>query len=271
MMEEALLISYLECPVCLTVPRSRIFYCINSHKICAPCYMKMAQDLRGNKLCPQGGCKFDKPPRRARDCEAMIENSDLDVSCIRPGCIVEMKKEEILQHEVGCIFRTVPCPRTDCQKRVLFKDIDFHIEEKHQLKVKKNSRITQYLEENSFHLMDGDWPRNGIYYHEQDGEQFYPQIVKRNGIWYFWVKIKGSPLVAAKWKFQVKLESVINQISVEFSGLVHSVDKSVIEILETGQYLPVNRQWVQQLREMLPSEVNGYSSSIVIPFKISNV
>jgi len=276
-MDKSKLKSYLECPICLTLPRSKIFCCVNSHKICETCYSKMAQGLCGKKLCPQGGCKYDKPPRRVRDCEAMIENSGLELSCNRPGCTVEMKKDEMLKHEVGCEFRTVPCPSTNCQMKVLFKDIDFHIQQNHKSKnkeiKKKSPRMSLYLKKREktkggFRAWKLDWT---LYYRTQDGLQFYPQFVKRKGIWYFWVKLKESSLEAEKWKFHVQLMSVRNKMSVEFSGLVHPVDATVEEILKTGQYLLLNRQWVEQMKEMLPTEVDGYSSFIVIPFEIIKI
>ena len=95
--------------------------------------------------------------------------------------------------------------------------------------------------------------------------------MKRKGIWYFWVKLKESSLEAEKWKFHVQLLSVRNKMSVEFSGLVHPIDATVEEILKTGQYLLLNRQWVEQMKGMLPTEVDGYSSFIVIPFEIIKI
>ena len=95
--------------------------------------------------------------------------------------------------------------------------------------------------------------------------------MKRNGVWYFWLKIKESPVEAAKWKFQVKLKSVKNQMSVEFSGLVHPVDKTVEEILKTGQYLLLDRQLVKKMKEKLQTEVKGCSSFIFIPFELSRI
>ena len=171
-------------------------------------------------------------------------------------------------HEVCCEFRTVPCPRTNCQENVLFKDLDLHIQQNHKIKEKKSSIISPYLKKKSLCAWNGDWT---LYYHQRIGLQFYPQFVKRNGVWYFWLKIKESPIEAAKWKFQVKLKSVKNQMSVEFSGLVHPVDKTVEEILKTGQYLLLDRQLVKKMKEKLQTEVKGCSSFIFIPFELSRI
>ena len=45
-MEPAKLKTFLECPVCLVLPRSNNFQCINSHNICETCYIKLAADGR---------------------------------------------------------------------------------------------------------------------------------------------------------------------------------------------------------------------------------
>ena len=126
-MEAAKLKSYLECPICFLLPGGKIFACINSHQICESCYNK----LPGPKFCPQG-CDYDDPPRRARCFETLIENSDFEQECSKQGCTVEMKKDCIAAHELKCIFRAVPCPDTTCQKQVMFKNIDLHLNENHK-------------------------------------------------------------------------------------------------------------------------------------------
>ena len=97
-MNSALLRPLLECPVCFKIPRNKIFVCSNSHKICDSCYDKITA---GAKQCPQGLCSYDDPPRRYMELEAIVENADLELICIRSvsGCTVEMKKEELRKHE----------------------------------------------------------------------------------------------------------------------------------------------------------------------------
>ena len=122
-MNSAVLKPYLECPVCFQVPKSKIFVCRNSHKVCESCYGKITADA---KQCPQGNCPYDDPPRRNRELEAIIENADIEISCSNAsaGCTVEMKKEELREHEVNCIFKQVHCPGTNCEKLILFSSID---------------------------------------------------------------------------------------------------------------------------------------------------
>jgi ubiquitin len=86
-MENTTIKSLLECPVCLQIPRDKkIFICKNGHKVCEPCYDKLAV-----KKCPEGRCDYDQPPRRNRDVEAMIVNTKLDSPCSRNGMQIFVK------------------------------------------------------------------------------------------------------------------------------------------------------------------------------------
>jgi len=264
-MEPSKLMTYLECPMCYLLPRSKIFICTNSHKICESCYITLRGDV--TKHCPQGGCDYDQPPRRVRDYEAIIENSDFELPCSKPGCNVELKKEPLAAHEVKCSFRTVPCPAVECGLNISFQNIDSHIQDNHKYKITcKLPKIEPFLKEESLNAVDMDWV---FFTWSQNELQFYPQFVKREGLWYFWMKIKEDPIAAANWEVSAKVENVENQISLEFKGLVHPVDRSVEEILESGHYLQLNRKSVIKFK--ISSEVaieKGYSDIIRVSFKI---
>ena len=50
-MDESLLRSHLECPICLNIPhRAKIFTCQHGHLICQPCFSKLPANP---KVCPQ--------------------------------------------------------------------------------------------------------------------------------------------------------------------------------------------------------------------------
>jgi len=266
-MEPSKLKTYLECPVCYLLPKSRVFICTNSHKICESCYIEMAGDVP--KHCPQGGCDYDQPPRRGRDYEAMIENSDFELPCSKSGCNVEMKKGLLAAHEVQCRFRTVPCPDIGCGLEISFQNIDLHIKDNHKnarTYVCKLSKIEPFLSEKILNAVDQNWV---LFMWRQNDIQFYPVFVKREGLWYFWMKIKEDPIAAANWEVIAKVENPANQISVEFKGLVHPVDRGVDEILESGHYLLLNRKSVNMLKKSSEEAVEkGYSDIIQVEFEI---
>jgi len=266
-MEAVKLKSYLECPICFLLPRSKIFSCVNSHQICEPCYNK----LRGPKNCPQG-CEFDNPPRRARVSEAMIENSDFDQNCSKPGCDVEMKKDDIAAHELKCIFRTVPCPAASCQKEILLKNIDVHIDnhirEKNAV-ILTEPHIAPFLKKSVLNTQHHNWV---LFTYHKSGVQFYPIFVKRKHHWYFWVSVKDEAQAARSWVFSAKAQKDDERMSVEFSGFVHPIDLKVDEVIKTGQYLLLNRGSVEKLQVPTQEAVQeGFSTVVDITFKIVKV
>ena len=93
--------SQLECPICFSISKLRIFLCVNGHKICEKCFNSLNTLTEGGrvsrkknvpKMCPQSRCDYDDPPRRNRDLEAIIEACDLPLSCSHEGCNVELNR-----------------------------------------------------------------------------------------------------------------------------------------------------------------------------------
>ena len=88
----------------------------------------------------------------------------------------------------------------------------------------------------------------------ENDTQFYPQLVKRDGLWYFWVKIKGDPVDAAYWQFVARIESQGKGIFMEVKEQVQPADFSVRKIIETGdrnaskmdENILINSRWVPE-------------------------
>jgi hypothetical protein len=198
----------------------------------------------------------------------MLENSKFEVKCCKPGCGQELRRDQVKDHEVRCVFRFVPCP--DCQKNIAFKDIDDHIRVKHKDAVESHgeeSYIEPIMKVERINV-DRDWV---LFSHKHSGAQFYPQFVKRKGLWYFWVLMQEDPVAAANWAFHAKSTNEENQIAVEFSGMVHPLDMTMSEILESGQYLLLNKQRVDKLRVPISQEAatrTGNTSMITVSFRI---
>jgi len=206
----------------------------------------MVEDAAVANHCPQGGCRYDKPPRRARGFEAMIEDSDLEQTCRNPGCNVELKKDQVEAHERKCICRKVTCPVTSCQNKVVFGNIDLHIQLRHAHKTvtRTQPNIKLSMDKEILGKVDKNWL---LFTYIENGVEFYPVFVKRNGLCYFWVSIKDDSEAASKWVFTGKTKSVENKFEVQVTGLVHPVDMTVDEIIETGQYLLMDRKCVENL------------------------
>jgi len=259
-MNAAKLRSYLECPVCLMLPRIKIFVCTNGHKICESCYNKL-KGGEAAKACPQGGCTYDRPPRRARDAEAMIENSNFNHSCRMPGCLVEVKKDKLCAHEISCIFRKVPCP--GCDKEVQYKALNSHIKKSHEDSVVIDSTFIALLNEDTISKTNQTWV---LFIHREAGFEFYPTLVIKDGLWYFWIKMKADQLSVASWSYHAKSENVEHGMLVEFSGSVQTVDLGMDKVIETGQHMVLSKHNVKKLKA---NSTNAeYPHKLTIKFKL---
>jgi len=250
-MNSAALKTVLECPVCFQVPRSKIFVCSNSHKICESCYGKITA---GAKQCPQGNCLYDEPPRRSRELEEIVENADLELSCSNAsaGCKVDMKKDELRKHEMKCIFRQVPCPYTHCKKLISFNCIDSHISQSHLATTKKENPVcrpasaiiimldSEVMEKENADWVLSEWKTDG-------GKVFYPQFLKKGGFWYFWIQAKADPATSASYEVTTVVQNP-DGVKLTFTGPVHPIDLSVEEIMKTGYYIMMNRQQVEKMK-----------------------
>ena len=100
-MDAQTLKAHLECLICFLVPKAKIFSCCNGHKICESCHKKIKYTTANYKQCPQGGCRYNKPPHRLRDLEVIIDNSDVKVNCSKAGCEEEMPRTELVIMKSG--------------------------------------------------------------------------------------------------------------------------------------------------------------------------
>eukprot|EP00092_Neocalanus_flemingeri_P022055 GFUD01023920.1.p1 GENE.GFUD01023920.1~~GFUD01023920.1.p1 ORF type:complete len:257 (-),score=50.41 GFUD01023920.1:184-954(-) len=254
-MDASTLKEYLQCPVCWYIPRSKIFVCSNSHKICESCFAKIQTTVNTNsKPCPSCRCHYDDPPHRNLDLESIVENSKVELSCRRPRCQVEMTKDKLLEHEDECEFRMVPCPIPACKKKIFFKQLEAHIKTVHQIPLVHDEIYGARIVNDLIPNIDYD-----LHVLENNKVQFYPQCVKRNGVWYFWVKIKGGPSLASQWKFSAKAENENTGYSMEFTGSVHPVDLEMDQVMETDDFLRMSDKNVVKLEN---------AGSFVIKFKV---
>ena len=120
----------LQCPVCLQVPhKTKILACSVGHQICKLCYRKLPSSP---KTCPLARCRYNSPPTRLRMLETMISQANIKLNCTNSGrgCQVELKSQDLTEHELECQFRLVPCPVAACQEQVVLSQLNAHNQEK---------------------------------------------------------------------------------------------------------------------------------------------
>ena len=191
-------------------------------QVCGACHARLPANP--TKLCPLARCDYDRPPRHNLLAERQIAGGGLLLDCdnANHGCLFKGVVQELEEHLVECFYRTVPCP--DCQDRVRLSELDRHLQ-----------------------LRRADWPRRT---QMVDGVTFYNQLVVRDGGWFAFVKVVGGAREAARWSCGVSVKGIAA------TGLqVHPVDRTVEEILESGQYLALTKQQVRNIAKPLGSGV----------------
>ena len=179
--------------------------CTNAHKICESCYAKILSDSR---LCPQGSCPYDEPPRRCRELEAIVDNADIELMCRNAdgGCNVELKNEELEKHEGICNFRKVPCPDTTCEEMIVVSKVDKHINEEHQNSFKMNNTHFELFFEKK--VLEDEYLDHALMeWTNEQGRTFYPQIYKKNDLWYFWIKAQMNPKAACSFEITAEVKN----------------------------------------------------------------
>ena len=115
------------CAGCKQYMRGPVWMCRKGHNCCSKCVNKGEQDK-----CSSCGNAGLYPNEKMGE---VIWEMGLPMSCQNhaAGCDVALDTEAILQHELGCEFRTVRCPVLNCYANVLFSTIENHMEKSHQV------------------------------------------------------------------------------------------------------------------------------------------
>ena len=210
---------------------------------CGACYSKLP-----DRRCPLARCRFDAPPRRNITVEKLIADCGMVLDCDNAdyGCGYRGAWEALEEHVVECPNREVLCPATDCQERVRLSELAGHFATSpgHNVEERFGSGYIVYTVVQD---RNADW---GLSTQQIDGATFFEQVVAREGTWFAWVKVKGGAMEAARWTCDVSAQ---NEGFAAKSLEVHSIDRTVEEILESGQYLALTRQ---QVRNILCIHIN---------------
>ena len=104
----------------------------------------------------------------------------------------------------------------------------------------------------------------------ENGNVFYPQLLKQGVFWYYWIKTKAGAATAARFDVKAEAQNLENNLKMTFTGPVHPIDMSVEEIMKSGHYLLMNRQNVEQLKIECNQEENNrcYSHQLDLKFTI---
>ena len=123
------------------------------------------------------------------------------------------------------------------------------------------------MEEEYFDCVLWEW-RN------ESGYIFYPQLMKRGGLWYCWIKTKSDPTIAATYEVKAEVHNKETEFKMMYMGPVHPIDMPVQEVLKTGHYFLMNRQNIERLKMVRGAEQvgeDGLTDELILKFAFRNV
>ena len=194
----------------------------------------------------------------------MIEEFEFSMTCCnaRKGCEVRVEGVELQEHEEKCKHRMVPCPSTNCLKKIEVTELWKHLDANHAPRLCSNEKQTWRVTHAALSLVN----RNiiGISFMEKEGERFFLQSVKRENVFMAWVKMEGSRREAGKWKFSIEVGEE-EEMVISRHGSVYSVDMSLDEVLEARAYLVLGNN---QARRIMRGKHEGDPISVLGNIKI---
>lgn len=117
-----------------------------------------------------GRCNFEDPKIHIRNFAYEKIAKYMMFPCIYPNCSMKVAYSKVLQHEIECIFRTIPCPNVDCDQIILCNKIIDHFNECHKAAIISDVAVR-------FHKLDSGIDL-GLLVH--DGHPFFC-IISSNG------------------------------------------------------------------------------------------
>lgn len=215
------MVSSLECPVCLEVPRAGagpIYGCKNGHLLCQGCVDKIQE-------CPI--CREKEIHCRNLFAERYIETEFKDVpfKCKFVGCGVKlpMTDGELIKHEKFCPHREVPCPsshRNACNWRGPLSNLIRHMKDKKCVQVIFDDNWKKVVNPQAesapiFRSNLGDFPKEAVSVFERSNviTHWKPVVLLAKGILNIWCYVLVQRDSTGLWQFM--LYSMLPKDSIE--------------------------------------------------------
>ena len=103
---------------------------------------------------------------------------------VKNGCHEEIpgKLDDLKTHEQSCIYQMVPCPKMNCMKTFIFKDLDQHLKQVHSNEVISIYHVKDNLEE--FDYKEGIFGTYNLQAELVNGRNYYQMRNTKFGIWF---------------------------------------------------------------------------------------
>jgi E3 ubiquitin-protein ligase SIAH1 len=199
------LLSDLECPVCMQYMVPPIKLCTKGHSICSKCRGRVQR-------CPT--CRAEFSEIRSVALENIVRRQKYPCANRQNGCLDRFSVEHIAKHHDVCIYGKIKCPfhlLKMCSWNGLKNDLKEHAEAEHPGYI---------LEESTFNIHHATFTNTSesVVIVSCFGELFTYYRKIRNGINYAAVQLIGANSEASKFKceFTLRAANGIEQISKTF-------------------------------------------------------
>ena len=174
-------------------------------------------------------------------------------------------------HEKKCERRSVPCVSEDCSEELPLNGLFQHVNEEHvgkRFTVDSNGLINHWwwMSAGNAKELDITWV---VPYYNFDGYTFIHRIVKRERIYYVYLRIVADEDSAKKFKVDIEVESKDGQICVKYLGAkVYPIDIPWWDAIEEGEgVLEFGQKMAEKLFHYVEGGTHPYNVNIKYAIK----
>ena len=236
----------LTCPICMNIPRQKVFQCPNGHLICEPCKIDYT---RNSTTCPT--CRAPLGNNRNLLAEKLIDITGIPCKFQIEGCRMILKKEVLENHEMKCQFRLVYC--STCRQEVSLSKMVNHIQEHQKNDFRKydgpNYKCSFFIKDEYFQRRTS-WIRGFIQFCDEEQDLHFIQELSRTsrGNWYFWINALEENEMANKYTASIKLTTESGEQEFAFSNCEINRLNNKAQIPENMQAMPFNDNIAKKFR-----------------------
>ena len=286
---KATIMTSLECPVCLEVPRVgtglAIYGCRNGHLLCQGCVGKIQE-------CPI--CREKEINCRNLFAERYIEAEfkDVPLKCKYLGCGVQLPMTDLTQHEKFCPHREAPCPsshRHTCNWRGPLTNLIRHMKDKKCVQVifDDNSKKVSDGSDSEINFLKfksnlGDFPSPAVSVFERSNviTHWKPVVLLAKSILNIWCYVLVQRDSHGLWNFMTysmlpkdSLDHIKAKITVgnitdtrkfTFETKILSFETSKDEAVKMGQYMCLQDSQIKPFKQGMENKNALFHYSVEI-------
>ena len=231
----------LKCYICesrLTAGKHHWYRCLQDHMICQDC-----REVKETKKC---SCTKSITLQYCQVIEALLNTDKMRFKCenLLRGCQESSNKENMILHQIECIYRLVECPRIGCRSKVQFHGLLDHMKPK--ICLSPFDVFDQYNE--MTYIYDQKNKADAYYYDPRKitvkNKIFFSVIRVKSGVLYHWIHIYGSTIEAKNYSYTLKYynDTKTPKVTNSFSDQVVSIDETPDSIIENGNCFSMSRK-----------------------------